>query len=454
MSKINDYVSQNKERFMEELFSLIRIPSVSAKSEHKADMVRCANRWAEILTSSGLENAEVMTTDGNPVVYADKIISPEYPTILVYGHYDVMPEEPVELWKSPAFAPEIRDGHIWARGADDDKGQSMIQVKGFETANKLGLVKCNVKVILEGEEEVGSPSLAPFCEKYKEKLKADLILVSDTGMLAKDIPSITTGLRGLAYWEIEVTGPNRDLHSGHYGGAVANPINELCVLMSKMIDENGKITIPEFYDDVLDISPAEREMIAAAPFNEEEYKKAIDVDALKGEAGFHTLERNSCRPSFDICGIWGGYTGEGAKTVLPSKAYAKVSTRLVANQDYKKISKDFVKYVEEIAPDYIRVKVTPLHGGEAYLCPIDMPAYKVAEEAYEATFGKRPLGLRTGGSIPIIATFERILGIKTILMGFGLESDAIHSPNENYPVDLFYKGIETVATFYSKFGHE
>lgn len=453
MSQIKDYVVQHQERFMQELFSLIRIPSVSAKSEHKGDMVACAEKWAEILTSSGLDNAEVMPTDGNPVVYADKIISPDYPTVLVYGHYDVMPEEPVELWKSPAFEPEIRDGYIWARGADDDKGQSMIQVKGFETANKLGLVKCNVKVILEGEEEVGSPSLAPFCEKYKEKLKADVILVSDTGMLAKDIPSITTGLRGLAYWEIEVTGPNRDLHSGHYGGAVANPINELCVLMSKMIDENGRITIPEFYDDVLEISPAEREMIAAAPFNEEEYKKALDIKAVKGEVGFHTLERNSCRPSFDICGIWGGYTGEGAKTVLPSKAYAKVSTRLVANQDYRKISQDFVKYIEDIAPEYIKVKVTPLHGGEAYLCPIDMPAYKVAEEAYLATFGKRPLGLRTGGSIPIIATFERILGIKTILMGFGLESDAIHSPNENFPVDLFYKGIETVATFYSKFGH-
>lgn len=452
MSQIKDYIAQNEDRFMQELFSLIRIPSISAKSEHKGDMVACANRWAEILTSSGLDNAEVMPTDGNPVVYADKIISPDYPTVLVYGHYDVMPEEPVELWKSPAFEPEIRDGHIWARGADDDKGQSMIQVKGFETANKLGLVKCNVKVILEGEEEVGSPSLAPFCEKHKEKLKADVILVSDTGMLARDIPSITTGLRGLAYWEIEVTGPNRDLHSGHYGGAVANPINELCVLMSKMIDENGRITIPEFYDDVLEISAAEREMIAAAPFNEEEYKKALDVKALKGEAGFHTLERNSCRPSFDICGIWGGYTGEGAKTVLPSKAYAKVSTRLVANQDYRKISQDFVKYIEAIAPEYIKVKVTPLHGGEAYLCPIDMPAYKVAEEAYLATFGKKPLGLRTGGSIPIIATFERILGIKTILMGFGLESDAIHSPNENFPVDLFYKGIETVATFYSKFG--
>ncbi|MDO4695209.1 dipeptidase [Porphyromonas sp.] len=453
MSQIKDYVAQNQDRFIEELFSLIRIPSVSAKSEHKGDMIACANRWAEILMSSGLENVEVMPTDGNPVVYADKIISPDYPTVLVYGHYDVMPEEPVELWKSPAFEPEIRDGYIWARGADDDKGQSMIQVKGFETANKLGLVKCNVKVILEGEEEVGSASLAPFCEKYKEKLKADVILVSDTGMLAKDIPSITTGLRGLAYWEIEVTGPNRDLHSGHYGGAVANPINELCVLMSKMIDENGRITIPEFYDDVLEISPAEREMIAAAPFNEEEYKKALDIKAVKGEAGFHTLERNSCRPSFDICGIWGGYTGEGAKTVLPSKAYAKVSTRLVANQDFRKISQDFVKYIEDIAPDYIKVKVTPLHGGEAYLCPIDMPAYKVAEEAYLATFGKKPLGLRTGGSIPIIATFERILGIKTILMGFGLESDAIHSPNENFPVDLFYKGIETVATFYSKFGH-
>lgn len=453
-NEIKTYVEGNMERFLEELFELIRIPSVSSQSKHRADMDRCAEKWVEILLRSGMDRAEVMQTVGNPVVYAEKISDPAYPTLLVYGHYDVMPEEPVELWHSPAFEPEIRDGKIWARGADDDKGQSMIQVKGFETAMQLGLVKCNVKVLLEGEEEVGSPSLEAFCEANKKLLKSDYILVSDTGMISMETPSITTGLRGLAYWEIEVTGPNRDLHSGHFGGAVANPINELCKLMAQMTDENGKITIPEFYDDVIELTPAEREMIRKIPFDIEEYKKAIDIDEVHGETGFHTLERNSCRPSFDLCGIWGGYTGEGAKTVLPSKAYAKVSTRLVANQDYRKISEDFVKYIEKIAPKYIRVKVTPLHGGEAYLCPINLPIYQTAEKAYEATFGKRPLAVRSGGSIPIIATFERVLGVKSILMGFGLDSDAIHSPNENFPVANFEIGVRTVAEFYARYGHD
>lgn len=452
--KINKYVEDNKDRFLEELFELIRIPSVSSQSKHKPDMDRCADKWKEILLKSGMDRAEVMPTEGNSVVYAEKILDPNYSTLLVYGHYDVMPEEPVDLWKSPAFEPEVRDGKIWARGADDDKGQSMIQAKGFETALALGLVKCNVKVILEGEEEIGSPSLEKFCEDHKELLKCDYILVSDTGMISIDTPSITTGLRGLAYWEVEVTGPNRDLHSGHYGGAVANPINELCKLMAKMTDEDGKITIPEFYDDVIELTEKEREMIRQIPFDLEDYKKAIDIKEVHGEKGFHTLERNSCRPSFDLCGIWGGYTGEGAKTVLPSKAYAKVSTRLVADQDYMKISEDFVKYVNDIAPDYIKVKVTPLHGGEAYLCPIDLPIYQTAEKAYEATFGKKPLAVRSGGSIPIISTFERVLGVKSLLMGFGLDSDAIHSPNENFPLENFHIGIRTVAEFFARYGHK
>ena len=452
--EIKKYVETHQERFLEELFALIRIPSVSSQSQHKPDMERCAELWKETLLSSGMDKAEVMPTVGNPVVYAEKILDPNYSTLLIYGHYDVMPEEPVELWKSPAFEPEVRDGYIWARGADDDKGQSMTQVKGFETALKLGLVKCNVKVLLEGEEEIGSPSLEAFCEQHKELLKSDYILVSDTSMISNDCPSITTGLRGLSYWEIEVTGPNRDLHSGHYGGAVANPINELCKLIAQMVDEKGRITIPGFYDDVVELTAEEREMIRQIPFDLEKYKAAIDIDEVYGEEGYHTLERNSCRPSFDLCGIWGGYTGEGAKTVLPSKAYAKVSTRLGANQDHNKIAEDFVKYIEQITPKHVRVKVTPLHGGAAYLCPIDLPIYKTAEKAYEATFGKKPLAVRSGGSIPIIATFERVLGVKSILMGFGLDSDAIHSPNENFPLENFYRGIETVAEFYARYGHE
>lgn len=382
------------------------------------------------------------------MVFAERIIDPSAKTILIYGHYDVMPVEPLELWKSEPFEPVIRDGHIWGRGADDDKGQTMIQVAGLRTALALDLVRCNVKIIFEGEEEIGSTHLEAFCQEHKEMLRADVILVSDTSMVGRNTPSLTTGLRGLAYWEIEVTGPNRDLHSGHFGGAVANPINELSKIIARMVDEKGRITIPHFYDDVVPLSKEERDMIAQVPFSQEAYCKAIDVDAVFGEEGYSTLERNSCRPSFDVCGIWGGYTGEGAKTVLPSKAYAKVSTRLVANQDHDKISKLFVDYVKQIAPPYVRVKVTPMHGGEAYLCPIDLPAYKAAEEACAVAFGQRPLAVRRGGSIPIIATFEKVLGIKSVLMGFGLESNAIHSPNENFPLDIFRIGIEAVAEFY------
>lgn len=433
---------------MEELFSLIRIPSISALPEHKADMTACANRWKELLLAAGVDRAEVMPSEGNPLVYAEKLVDPKAKTVLIYAHYDVMPAEPLELWKSNPFEPEIRDGRIYARGADDDKGQAFIQVKAFEYLVREGLLKHNVKFIFEGEEEIGSPSLNSFCQQHKELLKADLILVSDTSMLGADLPSLTTGLRGLAYWEIEVTGPNRDLHSGHFGGAVANPINTLCKMLAQVTDAHGRITIPGFYDRVEEVPAAEREMIANIPFDEEKYKAAIDVNALEGEEGYSTLERNSCRPSFDVCGIWGGYTGEGSKTVLPSKAYAKVSCRLVPHQQHEEISKLFVDYIQSIAPASVKVKVTPMHGGEGYVCPIDLPAYKAAEAGFTQAFGKKPLAVRRGGSIPIISDFERILGIKTILMGFGLESDAIHSPNENFSLDIFRKGIEAVIVFH------
>lgn len=449
---VKSYIESNQARFLEELFSLIRIPSISAKHEHKPDMLACAKRWVELLLSSGADRAEVMPTEGNPVVYGEKFVSADVPTVLVYSHYDVMPAEPLELWKSDPFDPVIRDGRIWARGADDDKGQAMMQVKGFETAIAEGLLRCNVKFLFEGEEEIGSTSLEAFCEAHKELLKADIILVSDTSMVSKEVPSLTTGLRGLAYWEVEVTGPNRDLHSGHFGGAVANPINVLCKLMADITDVDGRITIPGFYDDVEEVSEAERQMIAQVPFDEAKYKAAIGVEALFGEKGYSTLERNSCRPSFDICGIWGGYTGEGSKTVLPSKAYAKVSTRLVPHQDHAKISALFEDYLRKVAPAYVKVKVTPSHGGQGYVCPIDLPAYQAAEEAMSIAFGKRPLAVRRGGSIPIIATFEQVLGIKTILMGFGLEQNAIHSPNESCELDYFFKGIESVAEFYRIYG--
>jgi acetylornithine deacetylase/succinyl-diaminopimelate desuccinylase-like protein len=381
-------------------------------------------------------------------VYGEKMVNPDAKTVLIYSHYDVMPAEPLELWKSNPFEPEVRDGRIYARGADDDKGQAFIQVKAFEYLVKNNLMTHNVKFIFEGEEEIGSPSLEGFCQANKELLKADVILVSDTSMLGADLPSLTTGLRGLAYWEIEVTGPNRDLHSGHFGGAVANPINVLCQMLSQVVDANGRITVPGFYDDVEEVPQAEREMIASIPFDEAKYKQAIGVNALFGEKGYSTLERNSCRPSFDVCGIWGGYTGEGSKTVLPSKAYAKVSCRLVAHQDHHKISQLFADYIQSIAPDTVQVKVTPMHGGQGYVCPISLPAYKAAEKGFEKAFGKKPLAVRRGGSIPIIATFEEVLGIKTVLMGFGLESNAIHSPNENMPLDIIRKGIEAVVEFH------
>ena len=446
--EIRDYIKQNWDRIVLEWGSLIEIPSISAEMEHKPDMMRCAQRWCELLVAAGADNAMPMESDGNPIVYGEKMVGEGLPTVLVYSHYDVMPVAPLELWKSDPFKVDIRDGRLYARGADDDKGQAMIQVKAFEYMNKMGELKCNVKFIFEGEEEIGSPSLEAFCKKNKELLKSDFILVSDTSMIGKETPSLTTGLRGLAYWEIEVTGPNRDLHSGHFGGAVANPINKLCQMLAKITDEKGRITIPGFYDKVLPVPEAEREMIKQIPFDLEKYKKAIDVEEVEGEEGYSTLERNSCRPSFDICGIWGGHTGEGSKTVLPSKAYAKVSCRLVANQDHHEISEAFVKYIESIAPKSVKVKVTPMHGGQGYVCPIDWAPYKAAEKGFEQAFGKKPLAARRGGSIPIISTFEQVLGVKTVLMGFGLESNAIHSPNENMDLEVFENGIVAVVGFY------
>lgn len=446
--EIKKYIEENEQRFLEELFSLIRIPSISSQKSHKQDMTACAERWRQLLLEAGADKAEVMPSDGNPLVFAEKHISDNAKTVLVYAHYDVMPAEPLELWNSKPFEAVIKDGRIWARGADDDKGQAMIQAKAFEYLVKENLLTHNVKFIFEGEEEIGSPSLNAFISKHKELLKADVILVSDTSMLGADLPSLTTGLRGLAYWEIEVTGPNRDLHSGHFGGAVANPINTLCEMLATVVGKDGRIAIPHFYDDVEEVPQAERDMIHQIPFDKKKYMQAIGVNALKGEEGYSTLERNSCRPSFDICGIWGGYTGEGAKTVLPSKAYAKVSCRLVPHQQHEKISQLFIDYINSIAPEYVKVKVTPMHGGEGYVCPIEMPAYKAAEKGFEKAFGKKPLAVRRGGSIPIISDFERILGIKTVLMGFGLESNAIHSPNENFPLDIFRKGIEAVVEFY------
>ena len=454
MEKIDNYVKTHENRFLEELFELIRIPSISSLPEHKPDMYKAAEKWKEILLAAGADKAVVMETEGNPVTYGEKIIDPDAPTVMVYAHMDVMPVDPLHLWNTEPFEPVVKDGKIWARGADDDKGQSFMHAKAFEYLVQSGDLKCNVKFLIEGEEEVGSPNLPKFCEENKELLKSDIILVSDTSMIAPDVPSITTGLRGLAYWQVEVTGPNVDLHSGLFGGAVANPINVLSKMIGQTMDQNGKILIPGFYDDVIEVSETEREMMAKAPFSIDDYKKSIDVEEVFGEEGYSTNERTGIRPTFDVCGIWGGYMGEGAKTVLPSKAYAKISTRLVPNQDHNKIADLFVKYFEEIAPNSVKVKVEYLHGGPSYVCPIDLPAYRAAEKAFTDVYGKEPVPVRSGGSIPIIATFEEILGTKSILMGFGLGSDAIHSPNENFPLEQFYNGIRTIPLFYKYFAEE
>ncbi|MDD4198836.1 MAG: dipeptidase [Paludibacter sp.] len=443
-----EFINTNLPVILEELFSLIRMPSVSAHKHAQDALYQCANRWMDILLKSGLDKAKVMETNGNPVVYAEKIIDKKLPTVLVYGHYDVMPAEPLELWKSLPFEPEIRDGKIYARGADDDKGQSFMHAKAVEYLVKTGQFNCNVKFLLEGEEEIGSPNLEAFCEANKSLLACNTILVSDTSMLAADMPSITTGLRGLAYWQIEVTAANRDLHSGIFGGAVANPINELAKMLAQLTDNQGKITIPGFYDRVQELTPEEKNLIDRVPFDEEAYKKDLGISHLYGEKGYSTIERTEVRPTFDVCGIWGGYTGEGSKTVLPSKAYAKLSARLVPNQDHNEIMQLVSDHLYAIAPGHIQVEVIPLHGAASYVCPIDSPAYRATEQAYEKVFGVRPLPVRRGGSIGVVPVFEKVLGVKPILMGFGLESDAIHSPDENFPLEMFKKGIETIVEFY------
>ena len=448
MENIKNYIEKNRERFISELFGLISIPSISSEKEHQGDMLKAAEYWKESILKAGADRAAIMPTEGNPVVYGEKMIGPDKPTVLVYAHYDVMPVDPIDLWKTKPFEPEVRDGRIYARGADDDKGQGFMHAKAFEYLVASGTLSCNVKFMIEGEEEIGSSSLVKFCDDNAELLKADVILVSDTSMIARDIPSITTGLRGLSYMEVEVTGPNKDLHSGLFGGAVANPANILTKMIASLTDENNRITIPGFYDDVLVISRDERDMMAKAPFNLDEYKNALEIDEVHGEKGYSTMERTGIRPTLDINGIWAGYTGEGAKTVIPSKAYAKISMRLVPNQDNHKISRLFEAHFKKIAPPSVKVRVTALHGGQSYVSPIDMPAYKAAEKAYQKTYGKLPVPVRSGGSIPIIATFEDKLGLKSILMGFGLESDAIHSPNENYPLEQFFNGIETIVYFY------
>ena len=451
MNKSRDYIKQNGERFESELFDLLRIPSISAQSSHKGDMVRCAEWLAASLLKAGADKTEVMPTEGNPVVYAEKIVDPKAKTVLVYGHYDVMPVDPVEEWNTDPFEPVIKDGRIWARGANDDKGQSFMHVKAFEAMVNCGELPCNVKFMLEGEEEIGSASLYKWCRDNKKMLKADVILVSDTSLIGWETPSITCGLRGLCYMEVEVTGPNKDLHSGLYGGAVANPANVLTRMVASLIDENGHITIPGFYDSVRELTPAERRAFNKAPFCLREYKKALEIGDVEGEDGYTTIERTGVRPSLDVNGIWGGYIEEGTKTVIPSKASAKISMRLVPDQDYVQIGKLFEKHFKAIAPKSVKVKVRTLHGGAPYVSPTDLPAYKAAAKALEETFGKKPLPYYSGGSIPIISGFEKILGLKSILMGFGLDRDAIHSPNESYGLDNFYRGIETIILFYKYF---
>jgi acetylornithine deacetylase/succinyl-diaminopimelate desuccinylase-like protein len=451
MQEWNNYLSEHKDRFLEELLALLRIPSVSADSKYKGDVAKCAEAVKESLLQAGVDNAEVCPTAGHPIVYAEKIIDPSLPTVLVYGHYDVQPADPLELWHSGPFEPVIKDGKIFARGACDDKGQMFMHVKAFEVMAKTNTLACNVKFMIEGEEEVGSSNLGIFLENNKEKLKADIVLVSDTSMISMEHPSLETGLRGLAYMEVEVTGPNRDLHSGVYGGAVANPINILCKMIASLHDENNHITIPAFYDKVDDLSDADKKALNAAPFDLKEYQDELGIKEVWGEKGYTTLERTGTRPTLDVNGIWGGYTGEGAKTVLPSKANAKISMRLVPHQSSEEIAAIFQKHFESIAPAYVTVKVNAHHGGEPVVTPTDSVAYKAAAKAIQTSFGKDPIPTRGGGSIPIIALFERTLGLKTVLMGFGLDNDNIHSPNEKYDVANYYKGIETIPYFHRYF---
>ena len=452
-----EYINKNKNRFLNELFEFIKIPSVSADIKFKDDVLKAANFLENNLNKIGADNVQIFPTDGHPIVYAEKIIDPSLPTVLVYGHYDVQPADPYELWDSDPFDPVVKktkihpEGAIFARGACDDKGQMFMHLKAFEAMYKSGELHCNVKFMFEGEEEVGSSNLEKFVRSNVELLKADVVLVSDTGIINNTTPSICVGLRGLSYVEVEVTGPNRDLHSGLYGGSVANPINVLSKMIASLHNENGTINIPGFYNDVVEVSNLDRKEMAKAPFNLSEYMLDLSIDNVHGEDGFTTNERNSIRPTLDVNGIWGGYIGQGAKTVLPSKAHAKISMRLVPNQSSKKITELFESHFKKIAPEYVKVKVIPHHGGEGVVIPTDFPAYLAAKNAMETTFGRTPIPVRSGGSIPIVPMFEEVLGLKTILLGFGLDSDVIHSPNEHFGLFNFYKGIETIPHFYKNY---
>jgi acetylornithine deacetylase/succinyl-diaminopimelate desuccinylase-like protein len=451
MQTIKNYVEENRKRFLDELFELLRFPSVSADPKYREEVLKTADFVAAKLKEAGADNVEVCSTEGYPIVYGEKIISPSLPTVLVYGHYDVQPPDPLELWHTPPFEPTLRDGKIYARGACDDKGQFYMHVKAFELMMNTDTLPCNIKFMIEGEEEVGSDNLGKFVAANTERLKADVVLISDTSMISMENPSLETGLRGLAYMEVEVQGPNRDLHSGVYGGAVANPATILCQMIASLHDENNHITIPGFYDGVIELSAEERKALNDAPFNLEDYKKDLSVDEVWGEKGYSTIERTGIRPTLEVNGIWGGYTGPGAKTVLPAKANAKISMRLVPGQDWKKISELFKNHFESIAPKTVKVKVIAHHGGTPYVTPTDSLAFKAAYKAIEEAFGKQPVPTRGGGSIPIVALFEQELGIKTVLMGFGLDSDNLHSPNEKYDVFNYYKGIETIPLFHKYF---
>lgn len=445
---IKNYIKENSDRFLNELFDLLRIPSVSSMAEHKQDMQKAAEKYVQLLKEAGADKVGVYQTKGHPVVFGEKVIDKSLPTILVYAHYDVQPADPIDQWSTPPFEPVIKDGAIYARGADDDKGQGFMHVKAFEYMVRTGQLKCNVKFIIDGEEEIGSPSLSEWAAEHKEMLACNDILVSDTTMIYEKVPSLNVGMRGLTYMEVEVTGPNKDLHSGHYGGAIRNPANALCSMIDKLIDDKGRVTIEGFYDDVVELTKKERDMLAKAPFDIEEYKRFLDIDDVAGEEGYTTMERTGIRPCLDVNGIWSGYTGEGAKTVIPSKAYAKISMRLVPNQDHNKIAKLFENYFLKLAPKGVKVKVKHHHGGQGFLCPISSKVYQSASKAIAEVYGIEPVPCRGGGSIPVLAELQQILGANPLLMGFGLERDVIHSPNESYLLSQFYKGIESIALFY------
>lgn len=449
LKEIKRYIEENRERFFDELFSILRIPSVSALPEHSADMERCAERYVELLKEAGVDNAGVYPTEGNPVVFAEKTLDPAFKTVLVYGHYDVQPAEPLEKWHSDPFEPEIHDGAIWGRGANDDKGQTFMHVKAFEYLLRKGLLRHNVKFIFEGEEEIGSKHLPAWVEANKEKLACDVILVSDTTMISDKVPSINCGMRGVTYLQLNVQGPDKDLHSGHYGGAVANPINILCDMISSLIDKDGKVTIPGFYDNVAEVSREDRDELARAPFDIDEYKKSLGINEVKGEKGFTTLERTAIRPCLDVCGIWGGYTGVGSKTVLPSEAHAKISMRIVPNQDADKIVALAEEHLKKIAPPFVHVSIEKMEAGNGFLIPITSSAYKAASKAMAEVYGIEPVPSRGGGSICVLADMRNILHADPLLMGFGLERDTIHSPNESYLLSQFYAGIESITLFYT-----